>query len=189
MENIKRLLREAKISQSYKGYQYLLHAIRLVAENETRLCRMREEVYQKIAEMFHDNYRNVEKDIRTIRDKFWNSQGQLFLEKITGSKIDDKPYPRGANRIFCGLFEGSGPVHGRTANATKINSRRPSAQPSGYRDERSVGLKKREKMRVECRRASLFLYPAFFVRTSAAPSHTFPPCRPADEGERKPHNI
>lgn len=94
MENIKRLLREAKISQSYKGYQYLLHAIRLVAENETRLCRMREDVYQKIAEMFHDNYRNVEKDIRTIRDKFWNSQGQIFLEKITGSKIDDKPYPR-----------------------------------------------------------------------------------------------
>lgn len=94
MEDTKRLLKDAKISKSYKGYRYLLYAIQLVEEKEERLCNIREEVYQKIADIYQVNYQNVEKDIRTVRDHFWNNNGKQFLESITGSTIDDKPYPK-----------------------------------------------------------------------------------------------
>lgn len=94
MEIVKQVLREAKISKSYKGYFYLEMAIELVMEDEERLCHIREEVYQKVADQYNINITKVEKDVRTIRDVFWREGGNEFMRRVTGVEYDNKPYPR-----------------------------------------------------------------------------------------------
>lgn len=94
MEIVKQVLREAKISKSYKGYFYLATAVKMVMEDEERLCHIREEIYQKVADTYNVNITKVEKDIRTIRDVFWRENGAEFMRRITGVEYDNKPYPR-----------------------------------------------------------------------------------------------
>lgn len=100
MDTIKEILKEAKITKSYKGYNYMLSSIHLVLENEERLCHVRRDVYQKVADEFEVDIRKVEKDIRTVRDVFWRENGKAYLLSITGVQYDEKPYPRELIEIF-----------------------------------------------------------------------------------------
>ena len=67
---IREILLQARISKAYKGYAYLERAIFLVLEDESRLCRVYDEVYTRIGKQFGVAPTAVEKNLRTLRDAF-----------------------------------------------------------------------------------------------------------------------
>lgn len=91
MERIKEVLRQEGISQSYRGYWYLISSVKLVMEDEQRLLHVRKEIYQKVAEEYQIDIRRVERDIRTVRDVFCRKKS---VENIVLSRDEKYMYPR-----------------------------------------------------------------------------------------------
>ena len=91
MTKTEQLIREAKFSKRYQGYQYLLECIELVLEDDSRLCALSKQAYQPIAQKYQISYRCVERDIRTARDYAWQKGGGVFLEKISGGIFYEAP--------------------------------------------------------------------------------------------------
>lgn len=91
MTKTEQLIREAKFSKRYQGYQYLLECIELVLEDDSRLCALSKQVYQPIARQYHVSYRCIERDIRTARDYAWLKGGKGVLEEISGGKFFEIP--------------------------------------------------------------------------------------------------
>ena len=109
MEKIKQTIREvlfdARISKAYKGYPYLEHAIYLVIEDERRLCHIFNEVYAKVGEYYGTTASAVEKNLRTIRDVFWQSNCCDFFKERSGVILDDRPYLRELIELFADEVE------------------------------------------------------------------------------------
>lgn len=98
MKNIKQKIREtladARISKSYKGYPFLEYSIYLVIEDDRRLCHIFNDVYGTVAKQFDTTPHVVEKNIRTIRDTFWQNNGFDFFRDKCGVTFYERPYPR-----------------------------------------------------------------------------------------------
>lgn len=84
------------IFRYYCGYDYLEQAVLLVMEEPERLHNLGEDIYKPVAEKYQTSVKNVEKNIRTIRDYFVQAGGMEYLMKQTGYWYwrDKKPYPR-----------------------------------------------------------------------------------------------
>ena len=91
MIKAEQLIRKAKFSKRYQGYQYLLQCIELVLDDDSRLCALSKQVYQPIARKYKVSYRCIERDIRTARDYAWQRGGKEFLEEISGGKFFEVP--------------------------------------------------------------------------------------------------
>lgn len=80
----------------YQGYQYLRQSICLVREEPERLCHVCLEIYQPVARENQTAPENVYKDIRTLRDTFWNQGGNERFVEWTGCHrwLYEKPYPK-----------------------------------------------------------------------------------------------
>ena len=91
---IREVLLQARISKSYKGYAYLERAIYLVLEDETRLCHIYDEVYTRIGRHFHVAPTSVEKNLRTLRDSFWQNSGYDYFKDQCGITLYNRPFPR-----------------------------------------------------------------------------------------------
>ena len=91
---IREVLLQARISKAYKGYSYLERAIFLVLEDETRLCRIYEEVYARVGRHFGVAPTAVEKNLRTLRDAFWQNNGSDFFKEQCGITLYNRPFPR-----------------------------------------------------------------------------------------------
>ena len=87
MTKAEQLIRKARFSKRYRGYQYLLQCIELVIEDDSRLCALSKQVYQPIARKYQVSHRCIERDIRTARDYAFQRGGKEFLEKISGGKF------------------------------------------------------------------------------------------------------
>ena len=95
MTKAEQLIRKAKFSKRYQGYQYLLQCIELVLDDDSRLCALSKQVYQPIAQKYQVSYRCIERDIRTARDYAWQKGGKEVLEEISGGNF--LKFPRWAN--------------------------------------------------------------------------------------------
>lgn len=93
-DKIREVLLQARISKAYKGYSYLERAIYLVLEDETRLCRIYEEVYARVGQHFHVAPTAVEKNLRTLRDAFWQNSGYEYFKDQCGITLYNRPFPR-----------------------------------------------------------------------------------------------
>ena len=91
---IREVLLQARISKSYKGYSYLERAIFLVLEDETRLCRIYDEVYARVGRHFGVAPTAVEKNLRTLRDAFWQNNGYDYFKDQCGIALYNRPFPR-----------------------------------------------------------------------------------------------
>ena len=91
---IREVLLQARISKSYKGYSYLERAIFLIIEDETRLCSIYEEVYTRIGRHFNVAPTSVEKNLRTLRDSFWQNNGYDYFKEQCGITLYNRPFPR-----------------------------------------------------------------------------------------------
>lgn len=91
-----KLMASAGSFTHYRGYQYLHQSICLVREEPQRLCHMCLEIYQPVAQKNQTTPENVHKDIRTLRDSFWNQGGNERFVEWTGCRrwIYEKPYPK-----------------------------------------------------------------------------------------------
>ena len=87
------LLQRIHYLKCYKGYPCLVSCIQKVKEDESRLCRIRKQVYGPVAREHGVKLENLEKKLRTMRDRFQNCGGIEFLEKELGGK-QEALYPR-----------------------------------------------------------------------------------------------
>lgn len=104
-QKIRNSLTDARISKSYKGYPFLEYSIYLVVEDEERLCHIFDEVYAVVAEKYGTTPFVVEKNIRTIRDAFWQNNGFDFFKNKYGIICYERPYPRELIEIFADYVE------------------------------------------------------------------------------------
>lgn len=91
MEKVCHLLHELGIGRTYRGYYYLATAIHLVMEEEDRLLHIHKCLYQEIAFLYNTTPYCVERDIRTVKTHFWNSENRDRLDTITGFPIKQVP--------------------------------------------------------------------------------------------------
>lgn len=97
---IREVLFQAQISKAYKGYPYLEYCIYLVIQNEARLCNIFNEVYRKTGECFGTTPQAVERDIRTIRDAFWQNDGFEYFKEHCDVILYNRPFARELIELF-----------------------------------------------------------------------------------------
>lgn len=102
---IREVLLRARISKAYKGYSFLEYAIHLVIEDESRLCHIYNEVYVPVAEHFGVTPIAVEKNLRTLRDAFWQNYGYEFFKEQCNVILYSRPYPREVIEILAQKVE------------------------------------------------------------------------------------
>lgn len=93
-QKIREVLLQARISKAYKGYSYLERAIYLVLENESRLCHIYQEVYVRVGQYYGVSATAVEKNLRTLRDAFWQNRGAEYFKEQCGVTLYNRPFPR-----------------------------------------------------------------------------------------------
>lgn len=99
-QKIKNVLLEAQISEDYKGFPYLEYAICLVIQDESRLSSIFNEVYTKVGDRFGATPKAVERNIRTLRDAFWNNGGFEYFQKHCNVLLYNRPYARELIELF-----------------------------------------------------------------------------------------
>lgn len=68
------------ITKNYKGYSQLKFAVERALEDEFRLQSISKEIYRPVAEKCGCPYYTVERNIRTITHKIWNTNQHRLCE-------------------------------------------------------------------------------------------------------------
>ncbi len=101
-KQLQTLLYSVGVFHHYCGYSYLQESVLLAAEDPERLHSIQKEIYFPVAQKYHTNIHNVEKDIRTIRDVLMKNGGEDLLIRLTGFPCwkKKKPFPKELIGIF-----------------------------------------------------------------------------------------
>ena len=91
MNEIYHLVRQLGIHANLSGYYYLVHAIALVADDNSYLYNIAKRLYPKIAEQFNTTSTSIDRNLRTVIRIIWERGNLHYLEKIAGYSIDYKP--------------------------------------------------------------------------------------------------
>ena len=91
MEEIYELIHNLGIRRTYTGYYHLATAVQLVVENEERLLYIHKWLYEEVASIHHTTSFCVERNIRTVKDHFWEKGNKAILSEIAGCQIEEKP--------------------------------------------------------------------------------------------------
>ena len=67
------------------------YAVCLIMEDSTRAVHVTKGLYQEVAKRYHTDWRNVERNIRTVRDTIWDNGERALLVEISGGKINRRP--------------------------------------------------------------------------------------------------
>lgn len=70
------------VNRSYTGYDYVIHGLLLIIEDEERLDCITKSLYLDIADYFHTTWNCVEKNMRTIVTSVWNSHNTELLDIV-----------------------------------------------------------------------------------------------------------
>ena len=70
------------VSRSYTGYNYVVHGLLLILEDDERIECITKTLYLDIAKHFHTTWACVEKNMRTVVNHVWNSHNIELLEII-----------------------------------------------------------------------------------------------------------
>lgn len=94
-------LRALGLGQSYKGFNYLIHAINRTLENPDSLSYICKDLYLDIAFSYNTSVSCVERNIRTAKQIIWRSDNTDLLKCIFGDQ-----YASGIpnNAIFIGCL-------------------------------------------------------------------------------------
>lgn len=91
MDEIYQLIHSLGIKRTYLGYYHLATAIRLVVENEQRLLYIHKWLYQEVAHLHHTSPFCVERNIRTVKNHYWEYGDRSILSEMAGCSIIEKP--------------------------------------------------------------------------------------------------
>lgn len=89
-EIIEQTLRRLGITRNYRGYNILKVAVRLVVEDESRIRNVMEGVYKPTSIELKCGYSTIERNIRTIIRRVWDTNSQA-LQRIATYHMDDYP--------------------------------------------------------------------------------------------------
>lgn len=78
------------VNRSYTGYDYVVHGLLLIIEDQHRLECITKSLYLDIAKHYHTTWNCVEKNMRTIVNSVWNSQNTELLEIIFKKSVRNK---------------------------------------------------------------------------------------------------
>lgn len=86
----KSVLHQLGIGKSYSGYDYILHAIELIGQDESVLAGITKILYIDIAREFHTSDTCVERNIRKVIEVIWkhSEANNLLILKIFGNKFE-----------------------------------------------------------------------------------------------------
>lgn len=84
-------------SAQYAGYKYILHAMRLVDQDNTYLNTVTTRLYPLLAETYHVSSASVEHSIRTAIRSAWSYGDQKAIKSIFGAE-------RPSNARFLAVF-------------------------------------------------------------------------------------
>lgn len=90
----KRVHNELKIlgiSGSYLGEKFLIHALQLMSEDNTYLCRTSELLYEDIAKCHQTSATCIKRNLRTLIMAIWENGNREHLEKIAGCHLEGCP--------------------------------------------------------------------------------------------------
>lgn len=90
-------LRMLGLSQSYKGFNYLIYAVNLVLEDSDILNYVCKDLYTEIAIYYKTSTNCAERNIRTAKEVIWHNSNADVLRSVFGDQYDLK-IPR--NAIF-----------------------------------------------------------------------------------------
>lgn len=79
-----------------------LDAIRMAAEDPSRLEHINKDIYEPVARLHGSTVSRVSKNIRDVRDTIMKNHGAHLLEQMTGCKnwYVEPPYPNELIEIF-----------------------------------------------------------------------------------------
>lgn len=73
------------------GTPYLIEAVLLCCEDVTALTAVTKRVYPAVARLCGNRWKNVERDLRTALEKFWNQGNVDFLNEMVGFELRVRP--------------------------------------------------------------------------------------------------
>jgi hypothetical protein len=79
------------IKKGLYGKEYLAFSMKLMESDPTRLCCVSKLIYLEISSYYKTSIACVERDIRTLINKIWESGDREHLEKIAGRSLMKKP--------------------------------------------------------------------------------------------------
>ena len=98
MKKIQAAVRQLGMTSKYKGYYYVIEAVR-IRMNEQRPYLITKEIYPVLARQFGTRVHNVEADIRRVSRLCWEKhRDQLIL--MAGHALEEAP----SNRQFIDIL-------------------------------------------------------------------------------------
>lgn len=72
------------ITPNYRGYEYIVHAIRLIFRKPERLQYVTKELYPVVAQQYCTDWRAVEHSIRIAVSRSWDEDPERFKDLFMG---------------------------------------------------------------------------------------------------------
>lgn len=88
---VERVIRRLRFRYRRQGTQCLVRALVLCCRDPEALGAVTKEVYLEVAEQLGTNWRNVEHNLRSMRDDFWSSGDRALLSEMIGFELLVKP--------------------------------------------------------------------------------------------------
>ena len=106
-EKIKELLRRLGAAPNYTGFHYLVEAVLLCTEEESKLLSVTKTLYPETARHFSVSPSAIERDIRTVIKIIWQ-RNQSLLNEIAGYQLTKQPTASQLLSIIVGYMSLSG---------------------------------------------------------------------------------
>lgn len=84
------ILIKLDITPNYRGYEYIVYAIRLIFEKPERLQYVTKELYPGVAQQYRTDWRAVEHSIRISVSRSWDEDPERFKDLFAGW-VKEKP--------------------------------------------------------------------------------------------------
>ncbi len=98
----KNILHQLGIGKTYSGYDYILHGLVLILDDENKLNCVTKSLYIDISKEYHTSHSCVERNIRKVIEVIWNKPENIYwIAKIFGERYSStKP----SNKAFLELL-------------------------------------------------------------------------------------
>lgn len=91
MNSAEELIQKLGIRAIYRGYPYLVFAVKLAVSDPDYLLYITKWLYPDVAKKFHSTESSVERSIRTAVNACWNEGNRKLLNQLAGYDLTRKP--------------------------------------------------------------------------------------------------
>lgn len=84
------LIRRFRVTSKYKGYFWLIEAVRIARENYSKGLHVTKDIYPELAHRHGVPRERIERNMRTVVEKCWENNSE-FLQEMAGYQLDYCP--------------------------------------------------------------------------------------------------